>query len=1496
MKILRSLAIASLCGAALSADGAPTVSDASLLRMCAMDVAPVIDGRISPEEARASSAQYGAVSDSTGLMTRRYVAFQFGHAKDGFYFASRTSVPDAPQKLAADDAVTFSLLPPGASEARRFRVCLADGSSNLPPGAKCAVKILDGVSEYGVLCVEAEMFVPFSAAGMPQAVDGERWGLQMSVDFSSERETARWHYSRNEDEFGAFVPDSSTPVPGLSDFYKLEQYRQSGNYRFAFRFHNPTDKGVKLGSRTMLHRGIGFAKLDSNPEGAMDITHVKFDDFRNVIVPAGETADIVHKEWVIWPGSVTILDIDLSAGGKDFFRRKIRWDVNKGLNWKDAKGLPTLKCGFFPSDGNRIRLRYDANRIKDLVRGSIRVVGVKSGKVFFERILAGNPHLKSETFDARLGELPEDKYIAHFAAEDAKGGRYSHDRTFAVARFPWQGTAIGEERIVIPPYAPIRVDGDKTMFLQTCYRSSGVLWNEICAKGENILAAPVELLLDGGPLRVTAQRVVSAEDDRVVREVNAERGGVKLTATQTYDYDGFCWVRLAFHTEAPVKVKSLKVVVPLKNDIVRLFEVLRRTDKRAGPAPDFALKDGDGVVWDSAMNAESKWWLANMPAPIQPYIWFGGPEKGLCWLIESARNLSLSKDVPAERIIRANGAATLEADIVNVPVEWSGETVFEMGFQPSPTRPKDPAHGAFASLMYNYPCPSNAVNYQMGLGFEMHPLHMPCNTYPGGDKSLLKWVLASKKRNTAEFRAKLNGYIASNRDWFAKCNASSAADYLAGHINSDRAMGVDVHTCYFDPMLITSFWPEWEMYKSEWYPEEWSYDNYFNEYMAHLAKTRIDRLLWDAKQALDDGYGGIYYDCFRSSGGMNPASPNSYVRPDGRVQAALTNVRAWREIMKRTATLCYLHGAIYNGRPVVENHDTNGHVVPIMSFAMTGLSTERSSDGGDFQDRFPEGYTLAEITGGQTGKGARFIVSAKKGDRARQERELKSLMGFMCAYGVFSIADQMIPKCDWFSRAWNMVFDYGWGRPHVKQHFYYDGNLQPVSHDGKDVRLTVAEKKNSALLMFGNLGDDADVTFDVGGLGFGDVVLRDALTGETLSAPKVHLDRHGYAMVLVERKTPLPDVLCIYYPEWHVYPEGDIIFGKGRTEWDFVNSAKPKFKGHDQPLKLLDGNPDDSDPRDVEKEIAYAASAGIDVFVYDWYWADGHPIQHEALERGYMAAKNRSAVKFALMWANHQRSDVFRSPPGMAGARFFWKLKYDRAEFLQAMDYCIEKYFSSPDYYRKDGRPFLSIYSVVPLVNGLGGPSETRKVFDEVQARMAKAGLPPLHFSAMIHDMKSAKLANEVGFDSTSSYNVTPYDFTDTDVTHVNGEQRQIFTHEQYAAAQGPFNKRMAAASQAPYIPVACRGWDCTPRCRQDEPFPFRKLTYPYLGVITGMKPAIWTEILSEAMRQAQCDPKKTGAILINAWNEYTEGSYLMPDASHGHDFLKATRAGVTLK
>ena len=386
------------------------------------------------------------------------------------------------------------------------------------------------------------------------------------------------------------------------------------------------------------------------------------------------------------------------------------------------------------------------------------------------------------------------------------------------------------------------------------------------------------------------------------------------------------------------------------------------------------------------------------------------------------------------------------------------------------------------------------------------------------------------------------------------------------------------------------------------------------------------------------------------------------------------------------------------------------------------------------------------------------------------------------------------------------------------------------------------------------------------------------------------------ALVLSAAPSSALDVLCIYYPEWHVYPEGEAIFGNGRTEWDYVDSAIPRFEGHEQPLRLLAGHPDDSDPSDVAKEIDLAADAGINAFVYDWYWADGHPIQHEALERGFLRAPNRKRIRFALMWANHNRADVFRTAPGKCNDRFWWRLKYDREECLAAIDYCIAHYVAQPEYYRKDGKLFFSIYSAHELVKGLGGADATRNVFAEAQERMAKAGLPPLHFSAMVRDAGTAARMAAAGFESASAYNITPYEFDDSKVVEETGERRQLFTHEEFADLHATFNAKVAAGSPVPFIPVVSRGWDTSPRCRLDEPFPWRTLWYPYLGIIRDLSPDAFARSVDIVRRQAEVDPKKPGAILINAWNEYTEGCYLMPDAKNGDAYLRALRRALAAK
>ena len=74
----------------------------------------------------------------------------------------------------------------------------------------------------------------------------------------------------------------------------------------------------------------------------------------------------------------------------------------------------------------------------------------------------------------------------------------------------------------------------------------------------------------------------------------------------------------------------------------------------------------------------------------------------------------------------------------------------------------------------------------------------------------------------------------------------------------------------------------------------------------------------------------------------------------------------------------------------------------------------------------------------------------------------------------------------------------------------------------RNVKLSVARKRDSALLMFGNLGDeDEDVVFDISGLGFGrDAKMVDAETDEPFAGNRLSLGRFGYRMLIVRRQVP----------------------------------------------------------------------------------------------------------------------------------------------------------------------------------------------------------------------------------------------------------------------------------------------------------------------------------------------------------------------------------------
>ena len=94
----------------------------------------------------------------------------------------------------------------------------------------------------------------------------------------------------------------------------------------------------------------------------------------------------------------------------------------------------------------------------------------------------------------------------------------------------------------------------------------------------------------------------------------------------------------------------------------------------------------------------------------------------------------------------------------------------------------------------------------------------------------------------------------------------------------------------------------------------------------------------------------------------------------------------------------------------------------------------------------------------------------------------------------------------------------------------------------------------------------------------------------------------------------------------------------------------------------------------MNKKINAAADSGIDAFVFDWYWYDG-PYLERALDEGFLNAPDRSRIKFALMWANHDWMD--RHPINFANS-FNAPLVYPWTSTCKSIsfvwEYIIENY------------------------------------------------------------------------------------------------------------------------------------------------------------------------------------------------------------------------------
>lgn len=380
-------------------------------------------------------------------------------------------------------------------------------------------------------------------------------------------------------------------------------------------------------------------------------------------------------------------------------------------------------------------------------------------------------------------------------------------------------------------------------------------------------------------------------------------------------------------------------------------------------------------------------------------------------------------------------------------------------------------------------------------------------------------------------------------------------------------------------------------------------------------------------------------------------------------------------------------------------------------------------------------------------------------------------------------------------------------------------------------------------------------------------------------------------------------VACYTFPHYHRTAFNDRKFAAGWTEYLVARGGYPWFPGHAQPKVPLLGELDEREPSTWATYVDLAATAGISAFIWDWYWYDGGPVFHEALEEGFLPAPGRDRVAFAVMWTNHRwvnvKPTVGTTPDiGDELETLFTDQRATREtlalppqtpeECWRSLSYIIARYFHDPYYWRLAGEPVLVVWDPAELIRVAGGVEEVSLLFSELEAFAGKLGHLGIHFHTPGY--QSAPELAAAGFSSFGAYNTLYYSAADHDPS---------VELIDYARASGhvveEFWPRLESSSALPFFPSVSPGWDTTPRAVEPRRGPVAdRRVWPGTPIVVGDSPNLFEAFVREARAWLQARPDVPPVLTIACWNEFTEGQYLLPDTRFGYGMLRALKRGLT--
>jgi len=370
-----------------------------------------------------------------------------------------------------------------------------------------------------------------------------------------------------------------------------------------------------------------------------------------------------------------------------------------------------------------------------------------------------------------------------------------------------------------------------------------------------------------------------------------------------------------------------------------------------------------------------------------------------------------------------------------------------------------------------------------------------------------------------------------------------------------------------------------------------------------------------------------------------------------------------------------------------------------------------------------------------------------------------------------------------------------------------------------------------------------------------------------------------------------------YLPQFHETQENNIWWGKGFTEWNNVQGAKPLFTDHFQPRVPLNNNYYDlSNPKEIAKQAELANEYGLTGFSIYYFWSSGVQLLHKPME---LIMQNKSInINFHITWANHDWTRSWKNNSGN-NDQILLKQTYESVKNSREKHYnYIYNLMRDSRYTLLNDKPLFNIYRPYDIPDVIS-------YLDDLREYILKKLGSEIHINSMIQyppkditfkdsvDSVSLFQPGTVMFntDSLSNSKVTATNLTQhlkSRLINSSGLLKSfLYRFKPKGIKEYDYDKvwqvLLAQSEQETYLgkPIirgAFVDWDNTARYGKEA------------TIFHNASPYKFGKYLKELLKIVETSDSSEKLIYINSWNEWGESAYLEPDERHKYGYLQAIK------